>query len=183
MPNLGSAGGFVRRRSLRREWSQAFSIMLALLLVAAAATIAGVWGVVSQVQATAMLLHRESVTVAALRSDLVAHEQAAHKLLSDEPTDRAAFLAQQTTIAAEFGTAESVFSSSRSMTVTIAQARQSWQAGLTHYGLWGDQAVAIHGDHSSENPTFGASSDATAAAGRSGGTFPRRDEPGPQARS
>ena len=91
-----SSAEFGRRRSLRREWSQAFTIMLALLLVAAVATIVGVWGVVSQVQSTATLLHRESVTVAALRSDLVAHEQVAHKLLSDDQTvNRAAFIAQQ----------------------------------------------------------------------------------------
>ena len=156
--------GFGRRRSLRREWSQAFTIMLALLLVAAVATIVGVWGVVSQVQSTATLLHRESVTVAALRSDLVAHEQIAHKLLSNEPAvDRSAFIAEQDAISVEFARAMSVFASSKSMSATIAQARQSWQAGLTQYGLWGSQVQALHGDHSADNPTFGASSDATDA--------------------
>jgi diguanylate cyclase (GGDEF)-like protein len=152
-----------RRRSLRREWAQAFMIMLALLLVAAAATIVGVWGVVSQVQSTASLLHRESVTVASLRSDLVSHEETAHKLLSDEPADGAAFVAQQNAISVEFTKAQSVFASSKPMSATIAAADQSWQAGLTKYGLWGDQVQALHGDHSVDNPTFGASSDATVA--------------------
>jgi diguanylate cyclase (GGDEF)-like protein len=152
-----------RRRSLRREWAQAFMIMLALLLVAAAATIVGVWGVVSQVQSTASLLHRESVTVASLRSDLVSHEETAHKLLSDEPADGAAFVAQQNAISVEFTKAQSVFASSKPMSATIAAADQSWQAGLTKYGLWGDQVQALHGDHSADNPTFGASSDATVA--------------------
>ena len=150
-----------RRRSLAREWSRAFTVMLALLLVAAAATIAGVWGVVAQVQSTAGLLHRESITVATLRSSLVSHEQTAHKLLSDEPVNRGAFLAQQSAISADFTTTLSVFSSSKPMSATIAAAEQSWQAGLTKYGLWGAQVAALHGDHSGDNPTFGASSDAT----------------------
>jgi diguanylate cyclase (GGDEF)-like protein len=152
-----------RRRSLRREWSRAFTIMLALLLAAAVATIVGVWGVVSEVQSTATLLHRESVTVASLRSDLVAHEQTAHKLLSNEPIDRAAFVAQQNALVAEFSGAESVFKTSPSMSATIAQARHSWQSGLTKYGLWGEQVAAMQGDHSADNPTYGSSSDATAA--------------------
>jgi diguanylate cyclase (GGDEF)-like protein len=154
---------FGRRRSLRREWSQAFTIMLALLLVAAAATIVGVWGVVSQVESTATRLHRESVTVAGLQRDLVSHEETAHKLLSNESVDRSAFVAQQNAITTEFGKALSVFASSKSMSATIAAAEQSWRAGLTQYGLWGDQVAALHGDHSADNPTFGASSDATDA--------------------
>src|SRR3984957_7286567 len=129
-----SAEEFGRRRSLRREWSQAFTLMLALLLVAAAATIVGVWGVVSQVQSTAGLLHRESVTVAGLQSDLVSHEETAHKLLSNEAVDRAAFVAQQNMISTEFTKALSVFASSKPMTATIAEADQSWEAGLTKYG-------------------------------------------------
>ena len=156
--------GVGRRRSLRREWSWAFSIMLALLLVTAVSTIVGVSGVVGQIQSTSTLLHRESVTVAALRSDVVAHEQIAHKLLSDDRSvDRAAFVAEQNAISAGFTRALAVFASSKSMSATIADARQSWQAGLTKYGLWGDQVQALHDDHSADNPTFGASSDATVA--------------------
>ena len=84
-----------RMWSLRREWSRAFTVMLALLLVSAAATIVGVRGVVDQLSGTALQLHRESVTVAALRADIMAHEQIAHELLSGQPVERSAFVQQQ----------------------------------------------------------------------------------------
>src|SRR6266498_2481126 len=90
-----------RTWSLRREWSRAF-IMLVLLLSAAAATILGVHGVVGEVQGTAEQLHRESVTVAALRSALVDHEETAHQLLSGKRIDRSAFLRQQQGISRQF---------------------------------------------------------------------------------
>jgi diguanylate cyclase len=84
-----------RRRSLRREWFRAFAIMLVLVLVSAVATIVGVRGLVDQVRSTARQLHVESVTVDALSSDVVAHEETGHKLLSNEPVDRTAYIQQQ----------------------------------------------------------------------------------------
>ena len=59
--------------------------MLVLLLVSAVATIVGVRGLVDQVRATARQLHVESVTVATLTSDVVAHEEVGHKILSMSP--------------------------------------------------------------------------------------------------
>jgi len=136
--------------------------MLVLLLVAAAATIVGVEAVVGQVQGPAHQLHRESVTIAALRSDVVAHEEIAHQLLSAKPVDRAAFVQEQDKIARQFDEAAAVFVTS-SMRATIAKAHQSWQNGLTTYGLWGEQVQTLHGSHAVDNPTYGASSDATVA--------------------
>jgi diguanylate cyclase (GGDEF)-like protein len=49
------------------------------------------------------------------------------------------------------------------MRATVIAARQSWQRGLTSFGLWGDQVSALQGDHSADNPIFGASTDATRA--------------------
>jgi diguanylate cyclase (GGDEF)-like protein len=163
--NHGAIGldGPGRTWSLRREWSRAFAIMLVLLLVAAAATIVGVRGVVDEVRGTAHQLHRESVTLAALRTVLVDHEEIAHKLLSNEPIDRPAFVQQQQLISSRFEDAAAVFASSKSMEATILEARRSWQSGLTTYGLWGDQVQALHGNHAVDNPTFGASSDGTLA--------------------
>ena len=68
MADALSVEGSARTRSLRREWSTAFAVMLVLLLMVAVATIIGVRGVVDQVRATARRLHVESVTVAALRT-------------------------------------------------------------------------------------------------------------------
>ena len=152
-----------RTWSLRREWSRAFTIMLVLLLASAAAAIAGVAGVVDEVQGTARQLHRETVTVAALRTDLVAHEEVAHKLLSNQLVDRSVFLQQQQRIALGFEQAATVFATTGDLSATIVKARQSWQAGLMKYGLWGDQVQALHGNHSADNPIYGASSDATVA--------------------
>src|SRR5947209_5753602 len=87
--------GSGRAWSLQREWSRAFTIMLVLLLMAAAATILGVSALVNDVRGTARQLHVESVTVAALRTDLVDQEQVGHQLLSNKPVDRSAFLEQQ----------------------------------------------------------------------------------------
>jgi diguanylate cyclase (GGDEF)-like protein len=155
--------GAGRTWSLRREWSRAFAVMLVLLLVAAVATIVGVRGVVDEVRGTAHQLHIESVTVAALRTELVDHEQTGHKLLSDKPVDRAAYVRQQNELSRRFEAAATVFATS-GLRPTIVKAHTSWQKGLRTYGLWGATEVqALHGDHSANNPTYGASSDATAA--------------------
>jgi diguanylate cyclase (GGDEF)-like protein len=152
-----------RRRSLRREWSRAFAIMLVLLLVSAVATIVGVRGLVDQVRTTARQLHVESVTVAQLTSDVVAHEEVGHKLLSNESVDRTAYIQQQQQISALFDQARTVFPVNNGMRATVVKAQELWQSGLTTYGLWGAQAQALHGDHSVDNPLYGASSDSVGA--------------------
>src|SRR5674476_704209 len=111
--------GSGRRWSLRREWSRAFSIMLLLLLATAAATIIGVRGVVDQVEGTAVQLHLESNTVEALSTAIVDHEQVAHKLLSDEPVDRSAFIQQQQHLSRLFDLAAVIFPTSNDMRATI----------------------------------------------------------------
>jgi diguanylate cyclase (GGDEF)-like protein len=160
--NVG-AGGAGRIWSLRREWSRAFSIMLGLLLLAAVATVIGVSGLVNQVDGTARQLRHESAASESLQSALVAHEEVAHKLLSNEPVNRAAFVQEQHEISRQFDTAVAVFPVTEGMRATVVEAQRSWQQGLTTYGLWGDQVAALHGDHSDNNPTFGASSDQTVA--------------------
>jgi diguanylate cyclase (GGDEF)-like protein len=134
--------------------------MLVLLLVSAAATIIGVRGAIDEVEGTAAQLHLESETVAVLSTGVVDHEQVAHKLLSNEPVDRAAFIEQQAKVSGLFAQAITVFPSTNGMRATLIQARGLWQTGLTTYGLWGEQALALHGDHSVDNPIYGASSDA-----------------------
>ena len=160
--SIGVAGS-APRWSLRREWSRAFSIMLVLLLAAAAATIVGIHGVVDQVQGPARQLRLESATVATLRTDLVDHEQIAHQLLSDNPVDRSAFVQQQQEISRLFDQAVTIFPTSDGMKTTIVKAHQSWQKGLIAYGLWGDQVATLHGNHLVDNPAFGALSDSTRA--------------------
>jgi diguanylate cyclase (GGDEF)-like protein len=163
MSRIRTDGAAGRRSSLRREWSRAFVIMLALVLVSAVATIVGVRGLVGQVRGTARQLHRESSTVSVLSADLVDHEEIAHKLLSNEPVDRVAFVEQQAEISRLFVQAIAVFPATNGMKATVVAAQKSWQAGLTAYGLWGAQVQTLAGDHSAENPTFGASSDDTDA--------------------
>jgi diguanylate cyclase (GGDEF)-like protein len=148
-----------RRRSLRREWSRAFAIMLVLLLVSAVATIVGVRGLVDQVRATARQLHVESVTVAALTGDVVAHEEVGHKLLSNESVDRVAYVQQQQEISALFAHARAVFPANNGTRETVVKAAELWQTSLTTYGLWSTEVGNLHGDHSSDNPLYGASSD------------------------
>ena len=151
--------GAGRTWSLRREWSRAFSIMLLGLLVTGVATIVGVRGVVDQVEGTAHQLHLESKTVLALTTAIVDHEEVAHKLLGDESVDKVAFVQQQHQISGLFGQAATVFPADNGMRATVSQASQSWQQGLMTYGLWGNQVQALHGDHSVDNPLYGAVSD------------------------
>ena len=155
--------GSVRRRSLRREWSRAFMIMLVLLLVAAVAAIVGVRGLVDQVRATAHQLHVESVTEATLSGDVVAHEEIGHKLLSDEPVDRVAYVKEQEEISVLFDNARAVFPVSNGMRATVVKAEALWQSGLTTYGLWNTELVTLHGNHEVDNPLYGASSDSVGA--------------------
>ncbi len=154
--------GAESRWSLRREWSRAFTIMLVLLLLAAAAAIVGVRGVLDDVRGTARQLHRESVTVAGLRADLVDHEQIAHQLLGGKPVDRPAFVDAQQRISRRFDDAATVFTDN-GLRATVVKAQQSWQNGLVTYGLWGDQVQLLHGNNPDANRTYGASSDATGA--------------------
>jgi diguanylate cyclase (GGDEF)-like protein len=155
--SLGEKG--TRRRSLRREWSRAFAIMLVLVLVSAVATIVGVRGLVDQVRTTARQLHVESVTVAALGSAVVAHEQVGHKLLSNESVNRIAYVQQQQVTAALFERARTVFPVNNGMRATVVKAEQLWQTGLTTYGLWSTEVGNLSGDHSVDNPLYGAASD------------------------
>ena len=152
-----------RRWSLRREWSRAFTIMLVLLLVGAVAAIVGVRGLVDEVRGTAHQLHVESVTVSVLRTALVAHEEMAHVLLSGKPADRSVFVQQQFAISDQFDRAATIFPTDDGMRATIIRTQASWQHGLTAYGLWGVQLPSLHGNHAADNPTYGASSDATIA--------------------
>jgi diguanylate cyclase (GGDEF)-like protein len=137
--------------------------MLVLLLVSAVATIVGVRGLVDQVRTTARQLHVESVTVATLRSDVVAHEQVGHKLLSNESVDRLAYVQQQQEISTLFEHARTAFPVSNGTRATVVKAEQLWQSGLTTYGLWSTEVGDLHGDHSVDNPLYGASSDAVGA--------------------
>jgi diguanylate cyclase (GGDEF)-like protein len=137
--------------------------MLVLLLLAATASIAGVWSLVDGVRGTASQLNRESVAVTALSRDLVAHEEAAHKILSDETVDRTAFLRQQAVLAGEFDAAAVIFPTTNGMRAIVVEAHRSWQKGLTTFGLWGTAVRALHGNHTADNPTYGASSDASNA--------------------
>ena len=150
-----------RTWSLRREWSRAFTVMLVLLLLAASASIVGVWTLVDGVHDTASQLNRESVASSALSTNIVAHEEAAHKILSDEPVNRSAFLAEQRVITTQFDAAEKLFPTTYGMRATVVAAHRSWQRGLTTFGLWGPAVFAMHGSHAADNPIYGASSDAS----------------------
>jgi hypothetical protein len=83
--------------------------MLGLLLVAGVASVVGVWGLVDQVNSTARQLRHESAISAALQTAVVAHEEVAHQLLSDERVDRTAFVRAQQSISDQFTEAITVF--------------------------------------------------------------------------
>jgi diguanylate cyclase (GGDEF)-like protein len=160
MAQLGAVGvdGRGRTRSLRREWSRAFTIMLVLLLVATIATFAGVRLLVGQFSGTARRLDRESTILATLRTSLTDHETTAHNLLGGAVVDRQAFLHQQDDISRAFGQAMRIFPVGKNTTEVLGQAEESWQAAMTTAGLWGDQVTAFQGTHDDVQLAFGVAS-------------------------
>ncbi|MDQ0077798.1 putative bifunctional diguanylate cyclase/phosphodiesterase [Arthrobacter oryzae] len=150
--------GAGRTWSLQREWSRAFLLMLAALLIGAAVTIVGVRGLMDQVQATSAELHLRLDKVEVLRSALDAHEQLGHQMLSNAPGDRSAFLRQQEEISRLFQETAAILPGETGMRDTIATARQSWQEALTAHGLWGGQVQSLQGNHVDESPALAAAS-------------------------
>ena len=159
-PDLVGAGMVVdgpgRTWSLQREWSRAFTVILLLLLASATATIVGVQGLVGEMERTVDQLHVQSDTIAALRTNLQAHEQLGRRLLSGEPVDRSAFVQQQHEISHLFDQAVTVFPTAIGMKATVTKTQQSWQNGLKTSGLWGEQLPGFQGnpaafDTSNEN--------------------------------
>jgi diguanylate cyclase (GGDEF)-like protein len=149
----------VRTRSLRREWSRAFAVVLVLLLAASIATFAGVRQLVSDFRGTAHQIDREATIIASLRASLIDHEATAHQLLSGVPVDRQAFLRQQEQISRAFRDALGAFPPGKDTTGLLSQAARSWQAALTRATLWGDQVNALQGAHDELQADLGASSD------------------------
>jgi diguanylate cyclase (GGDEF)-like protein len=149
--------------SLRQEWSRAFAVLLAVLMIAAVGTVFGVHAVLGQVQATARQLDRETVTVAALRDSVVQHEHIAQQLMSHDAVDRVDFVREQQIISGQFDAAAAMFRTGDGTRDQVLTAKSSWQAALSRYGLWGDQVYTMHGDHTAESRFFGAASDVTRA--------------------
>jgi diguanylate cyclase (GGDEF)-like protein len=94
---------------------------------------------------------------------VVSHEQAAHIVLSGDPIDVRAYLAEQAGIAHEFDTVALVFADSKPLQATVNEAHRSWQTGLETFGLWGENVRTWHGTPDVQNRPFGASSDDTVA--------------------
>lgn len=146
-----------RTWSLKAEWSRAFALMLVALLLGALATIVGVRAVADQIEETAARLHRESETVADLRSALDAHEQAGHRLLSSAQADRSAYRQQQQDVTRRFEDAILLLPAERDMRASASRARDEWQDGLAEHGLWGSQVESLTGDRVADSPGLAAS--------------------------
>ena len=156
--SVGSEGRRPGRTwSLKAEWSRAFALMLVALLLGALATVVGVRAVADQIEETAARLHRESETVADLRSALDAHEMAGHHLLSSAQADRSAYLQQQQDVARRFEDAILLLPAERDMRASASQARDEWQDGLAEHGLWGSQVESLTGDRVTDSPGLAAS--------------------------
>ncbi|WP_427172660.1 putative bifunctional diguanylate cyclase/phosphodiesterase [Arthrobacter sp. 92] len=155
-PGNGLAGSG-RSWSLQREWSRAFLLMLAALLIGAVVTIVGVHGLMDQVQETSTRLRLELQRVELLGSALDDHEQLGHQLLSNAPVDRSAFVRQQEAVSRLFEDAISGLPGRTETLAPIIAARQSWQEALTEHGLWGAQVQSLQGNHMDETPAFAAS--------------------------
>ncbi len=131
-----------RTGSLKREWSKAFVLMLATLLIGVSATLLGVRGVTDEVQSTGDRLRLVAETVAGLREALEAHEQAGIRLLSGSDDDPASFLSQQRDISRLFDDAAAALPTAR-MQAAAVQSKEAWQASLSAHSLWDGQIAAL----------------------------------------
>jgi diguanylate cyclase (GGDEF)-like protein len=149
-----------RPRSLRREWTRAFILLLALVLGTGACTVVGVWQVVNQFSGAATQRDRETNAEAKLRIAWREHEKFGHYLVSGQPVDRAAFLHQQANVEAAFAQALAIFPAGNGTRETLRRAHQQWEQSLSAVGIWGDQALTKTGVHMEENPALGLASEA-----------------------
>lgn len=149
-----------RERSLRQEWSRAFVVLLVLLILAGAGSVAGIQNVMDHMQGTVGQLQRESDSVAALRTAMIGHEQSGQQLLSGAPVDKAAFLEQQQQLLDLFEKSPADFPAGSDAHGILGRAARTWQDGLSAHGLWGTQVQGLNGNHAAEIPAFAASSDA-----------------------
>ncbi|MEV5050485.1 putative bifunctional diguanylate cyclase/phosphodiesterase [Arthrobacter sp. LAR12-1-1.1] len=146
-----------RPRSLQREWSRAFTLVLVALVAGAAVTLVGVRVVTDHMQHAAAQHRDESEAVAELRAGLDAHEQAGLQLLSAGAVDPSAFLQQQKDVSAQFDAAAGILPVAYGMRDAVREARTAWQEGLSAHGLWGSQVASLHGNRVAEAPAFAAS--------------------------
>lgn len=157
-PTPADPPGPGRTWSLQREWSRAFVFMLLALILGAIVTIVGVRAVVHQLETTASRIQLESRTAATLAAAVDDHEQLGHRLLSDAPVNRQAFMLQQRDISKLFDDAAGVLPEEDGMQSTLRQARQDWEAALAARGLWGGQVLELKGNHVAETPAFATAS-------------------------
>src|SRR5438105_9969147 len=98
-----------RPRSLRRAWTRAFVLMLALVMATGTCTIVGMWQLVAKFNGVAVQRDRETSVVGSLRASIIAHETAGHAIYFGGPIDRAAFIRQQSADEALFQRAIDIF--------------------------------------------------------------------------
>jgi diguanylate cyclase (GGDEF)-like protein len=152
-----------RPKSLRREWTRAFAIMLLILLAAAIFPIVGAEQIETKLNVEAVHLQTQSAAISGLRADVVVNAQLGHQLLSQEPVIRAALAQQELQVQGRFQTVLAAFSTNSAARAAISSARSSWQDGLSQFGLWGDEVLTFRGNHSAQNLAFGVATDATLA--------------------
>lgn len=152
-----------RPKSLRREWTRAFVIMLLILLAAAIFPIVGAQKIATKLNVEVARLQSQSAAISGLRADVLANAQLGHELLSQEPVIRAALAQQELKVQAGFQTVLAAFSTNVTALAAIGSARSSWQEGLSQFGLWGDEVLTFKGNHSAQNLAFGVTTDATLA--------------------
>ncbi|MGM9473774.1 putative bifunctional diguanylate cyclase/phosphodiesterase [Pseudarthrobacter sp. YS3] len=128
-----------RKRSLRREWTVAFVLMLAALLIGAAVTIIGVRTLMNDVQTTTTRLHQDADRLLELRSALDAHQQAGLRLLTGARTDTSAFLEQQASVSDMFDDLAAVLPPGQETAADLRKTRDAWQESLQAHDLWDSQ--------------------------------------------
>jgi diguanylate cyclase (GGDEF)-like protein len=135
-----------RARSLRREWTRAFAVMLVLLIIAGAGTFFGERRLVAEFRGTAVRLDRETAIQGDLRIAMVDHEGRAHTIVrtAGPVKDAAGFLDEQAAISRLYEEALRDYPAADARSL-LRQSRDAWQTSLVNIGLWGNQVSTFVG--------------------------------------
>lgn len=148
-------------RGLRREWRNAFILLLAALCLATGGTAAAFVQVAGHYRAAAGQLEHTLALSAKLTDAITAHESLAHTLWNGEPVDRAAYLVQERDILALFGTGLRSLPGGKQHDL-LERASSTWHEVLVSRGLFGPSAKPLAGVTLTMQQQFGQDSDGVA---------------------
>ncbi len=155
----------VRQRGLRRRWTAAFAVLLAILLVTATATWLFAHRVVDGFGTAAARLDAVNHLTADLRREVSSQEHAGHAIINGASIDIDGFLSQQAWISTRFAHGDAVLHT-QGQRRQLDAAAKAWRASLDRLALWGNAALLPRTRPTNEMPHLALATDSTSILAR-----------------